>query len=120
VPLEGLEPPTLSLGRNCSSIELQRRADAKSNQMWELGGPGQIFFPVRLRAIHAPNHPGGAIGLAGGNMHPPPHFFGGAVAFEVVAIEAARHQVFPRVLASARARNHVVNGGGVALAVGAP
>ncbi len=26
VPLEGLEPPTLSLGRNCSSIELQRRA----------------------------------------------------------------------------------------------
>jgi hypothetical protein len=24
VPLEGLEPPTLSLGRNCSSIELQR------------------------------------------------------------------------------------------------
>ena len=25
VPLEGLEPPTLSLGRNCSSIELQRR-----------------------------------------------------------------------------------------------
>src|SRR3954453_1752089 len=26
VPLEGLEPPTVSLGRNCSSIELQRRA----------------------------------------------------------------------------------------------
>lgn len=25
VPLEGLEPPTLSLGRNCSSIELQRQ-----------------------------------------------------------------------------------------------
>lgn len=25
VPLEGVEPPTLSLGRNCSSIELQRR-----------------------------------------------------------------------------------------------
>jgi site-specific DNA recombinase len=25
VPLEGLEPPTVSLGRNCSSIELQRR-----------------------------------------------------------------------------------------------
>ena len=24
MPLEGLEPPTLSLGRNCSSIELQR------------------------------------------------------------------------------------------------
>ena len=24
VPLEGVEPPTLSLGRNCSSIELQR------------------------------------------------------------------------------------------------
>ena len=28
VPLEGLEPPTLSLGRNCSSIELQRRGAA--------------------------------------------------------------------------------------------
>jgi hypothetical protein len=27
VPLEGLEPPTVSLGRNCSSIELQRLAD---------------------------------------------------------------------------------------------
>lgn len=26
VPLEGLEPPTVSLGRNCSSIELQRLA----------------------------------------------------------------------------------------------
>ena len=26
VPLEGVEPPTLSLGRNCSSIELQRLA----------------------------------------------------------------------------------------------
>jgi hypothetical protein len=26
VPLEGFEPPTLSLGRNCSSIELQRLA----------------------------------------------------------------------------------------------
>ncbi len=26
VPLEGLEPPTLSLGRSCSSIELQRQA----------------------------------------------------------------------------------------------
>jgi hypothetical protein len=26
VPLEGFEPPTVSLGRNCSSIELQRRA----------------------------------------------------------------------------------------------
>jgi hypothetical protein len=26
VPLEGLEPPTCSLGRNCSSIELQRLA----------------------------------------------------------------------------------------------
>ena len=26
MPLEGVEPPTLSLGRNCSSIELQRRA----------------------------------------------------------------------------------------------
>ena len=26
VPLEGLEPPTLSLGRSCSSIELQRPA----------------------------------------------------------------------------------------------
>ena len=25
VPLEGLEPPTCSLGRSCSSIELQRR-----------------------------------------------------------------------------------------------
>ncbi len=25
-PLEGLEPPTVSLGRNCSSIELQRLA----------------------------------------------------------------------------------------------
>lgn len=24
VPLEGVEPPTVSLGRNCSSIELQR------------------------------------------------------------------------------------------------
>ena len=31
VPLEGLEPPTLSLGRNCSSIELQRRL-AKSSE----------------------------------------------------------------------------------------
>ena len=27
VPLEGVEPPTFSLGRNRSSIELQRRAD---------------------------------------------------------------------------------------------
>jgi uncharacterized protein YecE (DUF72 family) len=27
VPLEGLEPPTVSLGRNCSSIELQRLAE---------------------------------------------------------------------------------------------
>ena len=26
VPLKGLEPPTVSLGRNCSSIELQRLA----------------------------------------------------------------------------------------------
>lgn len=26
VPLEGLEPPTVCLGRNCSSIELQRLA----------------------------------------------------------------------------------------------
>ena len=26
VPLAGLEPPTVSLGRNCSSIELQRLA----------------------------------------------------------------------------------------------
>ena len=26
MPLEGLEPPTVSLGRNCSSIELQRLA----------------------------------------------------------------------------------------------
>ena len=24
VPLEGFEPPTVSLGRNCSSVELQR------------------------------------------------------------------------------------------------
>lgn len=30
VPLEGLEPPTLSLGRNCSSIELQRRGPGRS------------------------------------------------------------------------------------------
>ena len=30
VPLEGLEPPTLSLGRNCSSIELQRPATVTS------------------------------------------------------------------------------------------
>ena len=28
VPLEGLEPPTVSLGRNCSSIELQRLASS--------------------------------------------------------------------------------------------
>ena len=28
VPLEGVEPPTVSLGRNCSSIELQRRAES--------------------------------------------------------------------------------------------
>jgi hypothetical protein len=28
VPLEGLEPPTVSLGRNCSSIELQRLAQS--------------------------------------------------------------------------------------------
>jgi hypothetical protein len=32
VPLEGLEPPTLSLGRNCSSIELQRQWEKSSEQ----------------------------------------------------------------------------------------
>jgi len=31
VPLEGLEPPTLSLGRNCSSIELQRQRQKSSD-----------------------------------------------------------------------------------------
>ncbi len=36
VPLEGLEPPTLSLGRNCSSIELQR---PDRNEFSETGLP---------------------------------------------------------------------------------
>lgn len=53
-------------------------------------------------------------------MHPPPHFFGCAITFEVVAPQAARHQVFPRVFSTARARDDVVNGGGLALAVCAP
>jgi hypothetical protein len=39
VPLEGLEPPTLSLGRNCSSIELQRRwRDKSTAQRGGFGG----------------------------------------------------------------------------------
>ena len=52
VPLEGLEPPTLSLGRNCSSIELQRltarvyRAEAEEQRGREgrirrVAGPGR-------------------------------------------------------------------------------
>lgn len=46
VPLEGLEPPTLSLGRNCSSIELQRRdasdtSDRTASHRLTLGEPGR-------------------------------------------------------------------------------
>ena len=37
VPLEGLEPPTLSLGRNCSSIELQRQWQKSTEPVRQLG-----------------------------------------------------------------------------------
>ena len=53
-------------------------------------------------------------------MHPPPHFFGGAVTFQVVATQTTRHQVLPRVFTATRARDDVVDGGGVPLAVCTP
>ena len=44
VPPEGLEPPTVSLGRNCSSIELQRLASTS------LVGGEVSLWQMRLRA----------------------------------------------------------------------
>ena len=55
VPLEGLEPPTISLGRNCSSIELQRltarfyrvatRADSSE------GSPAQLYPSTTIAEV---------------------------------------------------------------------
>ena len=52
VPLEGVEPPTLSLGRNCSSIELQRR------------GTGSVGRRPARRCRHRPRRSGFAVAAA--------------------------------------------------------
>ena len=50
VPLEGLEPPTVSLGRNCSSIELQRLAARVYPARGEMAAPRASVAPFdRLR-----------------------------------------------------------------------
>ena len=57
VPLEGLEPPTVSLGRNCSSIELQRLASSSSTQGRGIrpSSPAGIATESPLEPLRAPD-----------------------------------------------------------------
>ena len=84
-----------------------------------LGSLGQVFLPVRLWAIHSPHEPCCAKGCSRRDVHSPAHLTRRPVAFHVVAAEAAGHQVLPTVCSSTGARDHVVDGGGVSLAIGA-
>src|SRR5690606_14094986 len=108
VPLERLELPTISLGRNCSSIELQRPAPASLAKLPDAvslrSHRRQVLVPLGQRPLDAAHEPGGAMRRLRAHAQAPAHLRRRPVALLVVAAQAAGHQVLPGVLPPARTR----------------
>src|SRR5690606_16570632 len=83
------------------------------------GGESQIRLPARVTALGAAHRPGATARWSRSESQLPVHLLRCAIALDVVAAQAARDEVLPRVRSSARARHHVIDRGGRLAAVAA-
>src|SRR5690606_25884040 len=81
----------------------------KSGRGGASGRGREELAPLRLRPLHPAHEPRRAVRGARRETQRPPHLARSAVALDVVAAQAARHEVLPAVGSPSRTRDHVVD-----------